>query len=289
MTVGDLIRKYLAEVPSGPTKRASLTRMLRCPIATKNAATLRASDYIEHCRLRRKTCKPQSVALDLVYWDSVMRYARIAWDMQDVSRASLVDVKPVLRQQRLIGSSPRRERRPSQDELQRLLAHFRASKGQIPMADIVELSVAFGRRISETCRMKWGDYDPVRRTIIIRDVKHPTRKEGNDKEAAIPAAADEIIRRQPRLTNDPDERIFPYKPESAVAAYCRAKNALGIKGLHLHDNRGECSTRLLEAGYSVPQVMLVTLHEDPKMLLTKYNKMTAASFHAGPTNARARP
>jgi hypothetical protein len=32
----------------------------------------------------------------------------------------------------------------------------------------------------------------------------------------------------------------------------------------------------------VPQVMLVTLHDDPKMLLTKYNKLRPDNFHAGP-------
>jgi integrase len=287
-TVGTLIRRYLAEVTGiGPTKLSVLTRIAGMPIASKDARKLRAADYIEHCRLRRKTVKPSTVALDLTHWNTVMVYARVAWDMSDVSRASLIDAKPVLRQQRLIGSSPHRDRRPSADELQRLLAHFRTSKGTIPMADIVELSVEFGRRISETCRMKWGDYDPVRRTIRLRDLKHSKRKDGNDKEAAIPDRANEIILRQPRRTTDPDERIFPCNHRSAIAAYCIAKNKLGIKGLHLHDNRGECSTRLLEQGYSVPQVMLVTLHDDPKMLLTKYNKLRPDNFHTGPAGKLA--
>ena len=287
-TVGDLTRRYLAEVTGiGPTKLSVLTRLMEMPIAGKDARKLRAADYIAHCRLRRKTVKPSTAALDLTHWNTVMVYARVAWDMSDVSRASLIDAKPVLRQQKLIGSSPHRDRRPSDDELQRLLAHFRASKCKLPMADILELSVAFGRRISETCRMTWGDYDPARRTIWIRDLKDARCKDGNDKEAAIPDRANEIILRQPRRTTSPDERIFPYNHRSAVAAYCRGKNALGIKGLHLHDNRGDCSTRLLEQGYSVPQAMLVTLHKDPKMLLTKYNKLRPDNFHTGPAGKLA--
>ena len=282
-TVGDLIRRYVAEVTGiGSTKLSVLKRISGMPLASKDARKLRAADYIEHCRLRRKTVKPSTAALDLTHWNTVMVYARVAWDMSDVSRASMIDAKPVLRQQKLIGSSQHRDRRPSDDELQRLLAHFRASKCKLPMADIVELSVEFGRRISETCRMTWGDYDHKRRTIWIRDLKHSKRKDGNDKEAAIPERANEIILRQPRRTASPDERIFPYNHNSVKDAYCIAKNKLNIKGLHLHDSRGECSTRLLEAGYSVPQVMLVTLHDDPKMLLTKYNKLRPDNFHAGP-------
>ena len=282
-TVESLILKYLAEATGiGPTKRSVLTRIMGMPIAKKDARKLRAADYIAHCRLRRKTVQPATIALDLTHWKTVMTYARVMWEMADVSSASIIDAMPVLRQQKLIGQSPHRDRRPSVDELQRLLAYFLASKSKIPMADIVELSVEFGRRISETCRMTWGDYDPVRRTIWIRDLKHARRKEGNDKEAAIPDRANEIILRQPRRTSSPDERIFPYNHRSVIAAYCIAKTKLEISGLHLHDNRGECSTRLLEAGYSVPQTMLVTLHDDPKMLLTKYNKLRPDNFHTGP-------
>jgi integrase len=289
MKLSALIRRYLDEVPRmARSKHYTLNKMLGAPIATKDARRLRPADFIDYCRTRiQEGVKPKTTACALSDLDTVLVYARVMWEMHDVSSAALRDAKPILRQQGLIGTSPKRLRRPEDEELARIKAHFAAKRSSIPWADIIDLSVSFGRRISETCRMTWGDYDPVRRTIWIRNLKRSRGQQGNDKQAAVPERANEIIQRQPRLTNSPDERIFKVNANSIVTLYCEAKQELGITGLHLHDNRGECATRLLEQGYSVPQVMLVTLHDDPTTLLRKYNKLRPDNFHAGPAGNRS--
>lgn len=292
-TVGELIRRYLDEVSVTPSKASALRVMLRMPFAAKQAAKLKSSDYLDYCKLRRAKVAAATVALDLTHWRSVIITARVMWDMQDVSLAPLVDAKPILAQRKLIGAPRKRNRRPSEDELARLLAHFRASKSAIPMADIVEFALTSGRRISETCRITWGDYARETQTIMVRNVKHAVHKDGNDKRAALLTRANEIIQAQPRRTSNPDERIFPYNSRSATQRFIAAKKKLGIIGLVLHDQRGECATRMLEAGYSVPEIQLVTLHDDPATLLRRYaNRLKPEDLRLGPAAKRqvdARP
>lgn len=289
LTVGNLIRMYLAEVSNpGKGRRYVLNALLKMPFANKRAGKLRPADYLEHCRERRKTVSAPTVAQDLVHWKAVLVYARVVWEMADVSLAPLVDVTPILRKERLVGSSRVRFRRPTPLELEQLRAHFKAAKfAKIPMADIIEFSYESGRRISETCRITWGDYDPATSTVWVRDVKHPSKKEGNDKKAALLPRANEIIQAQPRRTNKPDERIFPYNAQSISSAFTRACNALSIEGLRLHDNRGECATRMLEEGYSIPEIQLVTLHDDAATLLKRYaNRLRPEDLRFGPASKR---
>ncbi|WP_245433712.1 tyrosine-type recombinase/integrase [Methylocystis hirsuta] len=59
---------------------------------------------------------------------------------------------------------------------------------------------------------------------------------------------------------------FPYNGKSVGAALRRQCRELQIEDLHFHDLRHEGRSRLLEAGFTVEQVALVTGHKDWKML-----------------------
>ena len=95
---------------------------------------------------------------------------------------------------------------------------------------------------------------------------------------ALPDAAFDIIMRQPRLTIMQDERIFKVTAKAFQAAYRKACAVEGITGLHLHDSRAAVVTRLLDAGYTEPQVMLVTLHDTSRMVRSRYNRLKADDF-----------
>lgn len=298
MLIRDLIEKYIAAVhpmkPFGQSHLYTLQLLQQLPIGAIHAEKLKAYDLLEHCRgriagtWRKKVCAA-TVTQDLTYLRGPFGFAKIGLDLPDVSLVAFVDVKPLLEKYNLVGKGRPRDRRPTQDEIDRLIAHFRAGGYEIPMADICEFQIASCRRIGETCRLKWGDVDFENKTMLVRDMKDPRHKVGNHHRFALLGRAWEIIMQQPRLTNDPAERIFPYRAKSVSAAYARAKKALGIEGLRLHDSRREGASRLFEEGYGVPEVMVMTGHKTPNLLMRVYTKLNATDLHNGPASKRATP
>lgn len=297
MLIRDLIEKYIAAVhpmkPFGASHLYTLQLLQALPIGEIHAEKLKAFDLLEHCRgriagtWRKKVCAA-TVTQDLTYLRGPFGFAKIGLDLPDVSLVAFVDVKPLLEKYNLVGKGRPRDRRPTQDEIDRLLDHFRAEgrKHEAPMADICEFQIASCRRIGETCRLKWGDVDFDNKTMLVRDMKDPKHKVGNNHRFALLGRAWDVLMAQPRLTTDPAERIFPYRAKSVSAAYARAKKALGIEGLRLHDSRREGASRLFEEGYGVPEVMVMTGHKTPNLLMRVYTKLDAANLHGGPASKR---
>jgi integrase len=111
---------------------------------------------------------------------------------------------------------------------------------------------------------------------VIRDMKDPRHKAGNDFTFPLLGEAWPIVQRQPRI----DERIFPYNSKSAGARYTRAKKTLKIVDLRFHDLRRECASRLFEAGYQIHEVAQVTGHKDLNTLWKIYTKLNPEALHA---------
>lgn len=294
-TVKELITRYIEERaipgsrPIGYSELYLLKLLRRFPIAEKAANSLKVSDYMEHCRLRKsKGTGPATIYQDMVYMRVVLKYASIAWDMDDVSILSWERAKPLLERQQLIGKSRPRNRRPTEDELDRLLEYFkeRDRLSKIPMRIITEFSVLTARRISETCRLRWGDVDFERRTCWVRDLKSPKGK-GEHAEFPLLGRAWDIVMEQPRNSKDPNERIFPYNPKSCGARYTRAKKLLGIENLRLHDNRREAISRMFEQGFNVPEVAQLSLHKAHSLLLRVYTSLKPEDLHKGPASKRS--
>jgi len=304
MTIGDLIEKYVAEFAQpgsrvlGSSQLCILRLVQRAPIAAKEHTSLKPLDFMEHCKARRSgvfqskrggAVKPQTVNQDIVFLGVVLKHAVEVWELPDAGLLAYKKAKPQLVKQQLIGKAQARDRRPSEEELERLLAYFAEyatrDRAKIPMQAIVEFSVWSARRISETCRLQWGDVDMEKRTCLVRDLKN---SKGKGFHATFPllGRAWEIVMAQPRRSDDPNERIFPYVSKSVSAAYTAAKKVLGIKGLRLHDNRREAISRLFEQGYNVPEVSLVSLHRNPTQLLGTYTRLKPEGLHAGPASKR---
>lgn len=82
----------------------------------------------------------------------------------------------------LVGKGLERDRRPTQDELDRLVAAFEANpRQQIPVGRLVRFAVATAMRQDEICRTEWADFDPEARMLLIRDRKDPRKKRGNNQ------------------------------------------------------------------------------------------------------------
>jgi len=274
MKISELIERYIEASPEiRGTQLGVLKRMAKEPIG-QCRAPLTAKNVIDHAKLRGRSVCAATVNADIVYLRGMLDYAKHGLGIDNVTAQPVDDAMPILRRQRLVGESETRTRVPTQDEIKRIVARLKGIH-----ADVAAFQNESGRRIGETFRLQWGDLDTEKRTILVRDLKHPRRKSGYNKRAALPDAAFEIIMRQPRLSIMPEERIFKGITAKAFqAAYRKACAAEGIEGLHLHDSRAAVVTRLLDAGYTEPQVMLVTLHDTARMVRSRYNRLKADDF-----------
>lgn len=298
-TVGDLIRRYMTELdrpakPFGPTVRNSLLQLLERPIAKVYAEELDSSDVIQHCQARITddgVC-PATVKQDITFLRGPLKYARPAWKL-NVSDAAIVEAMPMLQKHGLVGKSRPRERRPSPLEFEMLMDYFRSQnehhRTEIPMEIILEFAVTSLKRESEITRLKWVDYNPEKMTCILRDMKDPKNKKGNDFEFPLLGRALDLVKAQPRLDpNDPNECIFPYNEKCVGQRFTLACKTLGIKDLHFHDMRREGICRMFEAGYGPQEVAAVSGHKNWAILARVYaNKFNPTDLHKGPAALRA--
>jgi integrase len=210
----------------------------------------------------------------------VLDVARSLWHL-DVPVQAARDARTAMSKVRLLGKSDQRDRRVTDDELERLIEHFDKRDTKVPMPDIVRFCTATGMRISEVCRLRWADLNETDRTVVIRDRKHPQDKIGNHQIVPLLNATGYdafVIAVKQRHDKSHAERIFPVNSRTVSAYFTRAVTALKLGDLHLHDLRHEAISRLFAAGYSIEQVALVSGHRDWHML-RRYTHVRAVELH----------
>src|SRR3978361_942430 len=124
----------------------------------------------------------------------------------------------------------------------------------IPMQKILPFAIFSTRRQEEITLLRWADLETDR--ILVRDMKHPGDKKGNNAYCELTPEALTIIQSVPRE----DERIFPDSADAISAAFTRACKFLGISDLRFHDLRHEGISRLFEMGRQIPQAAAVSGH-----------------------------
>jgi integrase len=262
-TLAELIRWYIETFETiskwQRSKQAHLEFLERHALGKSNALTLTSAELIDHVRSRRaQGAGPATVANDLIWTGVVLRAAKSVKGLS-VRPEVVQEAREACGQLRLTGKARKRARRPAPAELQQLRDYFarRDKRARIPMQSVMEFALNSARRESEICRLQWRDNDERTRTGMVRDAKHPTKKEGNHRQFKYTPEAWAVIKAQPRTS----EYIFPYDPNSVSAAFTRACQFLGINDLRFHDLRHEATSRLFERGYQIHEVAQFTLHD----------------------------
>lgn len=270
ITVAQLIQAYrklrdqARPIPDSSNEHYQLKNLERL-LGSYVAARLTPDDLVGFASARRDDgAGPYTVNMDVSKLGTVLRYGAASL------RVSLPDVvgsaRPLLTHLRLIGGGGRRERRPTEDELQRLLEHMRGNYGQV-YADAVAFAASTAMRRGEVCALRRADLDEATRCATVAR-KHP--RKGKVVET-VPVVGEgwDIAARQPESE---DGRVFPVHEQTLSKYFRWACVALSIPDLHLHDLRHEGTSRLFEAGYSVPEVALVTGHKSLAHL-TRYTNL----------------
>jgi integrase len=260
-TLADAINKYVGESTKeiGRTKSQVLSTIKTFDIAELPCADIRSPDIVAFARELRAKVSPQTVQNYLSHLSAVFRIARPAWGYE-LDYQAMRDAFTVGKALGLTGRTAKRERRPTLEELDRLMTHFGGVRqrrpSSIPMQAIITFALFSTRRLDEITRVRWADLDEAGPRILVRDMKNPGEKIGNDVWCDLPVPAARIIKAMPRGA----DTIFPFGGDAIGAAFTRACAFLGIVDLHFHDLRHEGVSRLFEMGLTIPHVAAVSGH-----------------------------
>lgn len=254
-----VIDQYLEESRRdyGKTKKQVLRTIRESSLGAMKCSAIGSAQILEFAQ--SIGAKPQTVGNYLAHLASVFAVARPAWGYP-LDKTAIDDARTVGKRMGVTSRSQQRERRPTLDELDRLMEHYgtmqRKRADALPMQDIIRFAIFSTRRLDEITRITWEDLDEARSEIIVRDMKHPGEKIGNDVRVNLPPPALAIIRQQPTRAG----RIFPFNGDSISTSFTRACQILGIEDLHFHDMRHEGISRLFELGATIPQAATVSGH-----------------------------
>lgn len=275
-TLGQLIDRYKAEIGPlknwSPNKEARLARLRRDlgHVRVRDLTSGRIIDY-----LRGRGIGPSTVAADLSYLGTVLKTARTLWRME-VPPLVVEDARHALSTAGLSGASEKRDRRVPDEEIASLKAFWRS---EVP-CEILDFAVLTCMRVGEITRICWEDVNHDRRTVVIRQRKHPTRKKSNDQEVPLLGHSYDLACDQwARLGGGETGCIWPYPVDTVGAAFRRAAREARLEDIRFHDLRHEGISRLADRGWSIPQISKVSGHVSLASL-SRYTHVDAASLHA---------
>lgn len=280
VSIGKLITRYLEEI--GPVKPLTKDSIKAFKAIAKTADELYLTDLTAQGLLAWKAkyhskAAPQSFKRYMSRVTTVLTTAEAIWGIV-VPWAELKRATFYLKTIGAVSAGTDRIRRISQDELTLISKNLNTS---LPVVDIIDFALVTCLRSNEICSVRRSDINREKRTILVRDRKHPTKKLGNNTEIPLLGNAIEIIDRQPivKLEDGTDEdRIFPFLSDSVESAFHRAVVAAGIVDLTFHDTRHEAISRLFEAGYQIQEVAIVSGHRSWNSLKI-YTNLRPESLH----------
>jgi integrase len=245
-TFADLIDLHLTDLkelgrPIGRSKD-SVRDQLRRKIGSRPIGQFTRDNLIDFAKRRAKEgAGPVTIGMDIGFIGTVLQHAAAVYGI-NVPSEEIRLARVALNLLGLIAKSNERDRRPTQDELDMIIATAENNPRQIiPLAHIVKVAVAM--RQDEICRILIEDFNPASSTQLIRERKHPREKATNNQ--VIPLVADTgydasaLISEQINRTRRNGGYVFPYDGRSVGAAFRRVCRDLGI------DTVGE----QLEAGH----------------------------------------
>lgn len=256
-TLRQAIERHELEVKRmGRTKAQVLRSIKDFDIATKRCSEIGSTHIVAFARELAKTRSPSTVASYMVFLSGVFEIARPAWGYP-LDRQAMADAMIVAAKQGLTGRSNERNRRPTLEELEKLMSFFAARKDDsVPMVVLTAFAIFSTRRQGEIVRIQWSDLDEPHSRILVRDMKDPKGAAGNHTWVELPPEAMQVIKSMPRTSDE----IFPFKGDTINVAWRNACRLLSIPNLKFHDLRHEGVSRLFEMGNTIPQVASVSGH-----------------------------
>ena len=181
-TLAAVIDRYIEESrnPVLGNKAQVLKTIKNTELGETKCGDITSHTLVAFARELNKFLEPQTCSNYLSHLSNIFTIARPAWGYP-LSRQEFDNALTVMRKLGLIGKATERSRRPTLEELDRLMEHFgriqQHRPSSIPMQKIVAFAIFSTRRQEEITLLQWDDLDEDR--ILVRDMKHPGDKKGN--------------------------------------------------------------------------------------------------------------
>lgn len=283
----------------GRSKAQALDKLMKL-LGPRRLVELKTTAFLDFCKTREgEGAGPATILQDLTHIGTVLRHGGAligAEHAVETCITALDAARRTLRHSGRVANPDERDRRPTDDELAKLIAHWSQNPRQsIPMIELTLFAVSTAMRLGEIVGLQWENLDEASRTIIIRERKHPIKKTTNHQKVPLPfgtcAVGGKIVDPLQIILKQPSAylrkgRIFPHAAQSVSTAFQRATAAIGIGDLRFHDLRHDGASRLFEAGWPIERVALVTGHRDWNML-RRYTQLRAEDFHRQQSNTAA--
>lgn len=105
----------------------------------------------------------------------------------DVSYDVICRAIKILWEDEILARSENRKRRPSLNELDKLFKQMGANKRQkLPVVLTSVFAIFSCRRLGEICRLRWKDIRISKCMILVRNMKHPSKKKTNNVWGKLP-------------------------------------------------------------------------------------------------------
>lgn len=281
-----LIQRVIEDIASNPSMKQLNERYLyhlaflqQSSLGKRKVHGLKKQDFIDYAKARRRDVSRSTVLHDLTKIRAILKYARANWaDCEELKTDGLDDAKEFLASKDIVGKGNTRTRLATDAEQAQLIAYFEAenARGQNTvkgMPDVIRFACISSRRRSEITRLKLADVDFEKQIYWVRDMKHPTKKKGNDKFFTLWPELAAIIRRQPI---HPSGLVFPYNSNVIGQKFGLACRALGIVDLHFHDLRATAISWWILRGMPIEDVRVCVSGHDTTVILERvYDRRTA--------------
>ncbi|MBM3114978.1 site-specific integrase [Jeongeupia naejangsanensis] len=221
-------------------------------------ADIDASDWASWRDKRLQQVSAATVNRELNLIRSVLENARREWLWTKTN--SLTDV-------RRPASTPPRDRRVSEDEIQRMCFALGYVDGQAPSNSTQRIAVAFllaietAMRAGELCALTWDRVHLAGRFVTLTKTKN-----GDKRNVPLSKKAASLIQLLPRN----GVQVIGVSTATLDTLWRRARQKALIDNLHFHDSRHEALTRLAKK-LSVLDLARMVGHRDPRSLMIYYN------------------
>ena len=265
ITLEELMLKYIEE--EAPKRKGAKQEIasIKCfirefqPMVKKPLVDIGQLDMIGFRNERLKVVKPATVKRDLGFLGSIFKYAR--QELRLIDGSPLTDIsKP--------RESEHRDRRISQDEIDRILKAFSYyptfqpvnKKQQTAWAFLFAIETAM--RAGEITGMQW-------KNITENYVLLPDTKNGTSRKVPLSNRAKELLELMKGLN---EITVCTLTNPNTLAQYFWqvTSEQLKIEDIRFHDTRHEATTRLAQI-LPIQDLAKVTGHKELKTLMKYYN------------------
>src|SRR5690606_38087273 len=174
---------------------------------------------------------------------------------------------------------PHRERRITEDEIDRLLFALGYDYTETPETVSARIGAAMlfaietAMRAGEITSLTWDNVDLERRVARL-----PMTKNGFPRDVPLSTEAARILEQLRKITGEITgeitDSVFGLRTNQIDALFRKAKARAMIEDLHFHDTRHEAITRLASK-LSILELARVTGHRDIRMLQVYFNLSAA--------------